>query len=257
MDEHSDRPSYEPTGSSLDSPAPTGTLSAFHRLVKAFYAPGEVFEDIRVKPTWLVVLLLTLITVFATVYGAMSHIDMEATIRANAENAGREMSEEQLDQAMKFMDSTWFKFLQPAAGSVFYVAGIALLAVVFFLALKLAGSETTYSRILSSTAHSYWPPTLASCMLGAIVMSRTGTITGIEAQSLIKSNVGAFLSPETPGWILAAARSFDIFNIWIIILTVMGLSITGGVSRKATIVVVGATWLAYLTIKVVWAALFG
>ncbi len=257
MEETSDRPSYEPADAPLAEPEPTAKLGTFQRLIKVFYSPGEVFDDIKVKPTWIVVLLATLIVVFGVVYLTMSHIDMESTIRENAAKSGREMTDEQIDGAMKFMDSSWFKILQPGAGAMLYTAGIALLAVVFFLGLKLAGSETNYSRILSCTAHAYWPPTLTTCVLGALVMSQSGTITGMEAERLVKSNIGAFLSPDTPGWMLTLARSFDIFNIWIIALTIIGLSITGGVSRRSTIAIAGVTWAAYLAIKVGKAAIFG
>jgi hypothetical protein len=257
MEETGDRPSYEPADASTFPPEPTAKISSFQRLVKMFYAPGEVFDDIEVKPTWLLVLAASLVVVFAVVMVTMSHIDIESTMRENVEKSGREMTDEQIEQAMVFMDSTWFKYIQPGAGALFYTVGIVLLAVVFFLGLKLAGSETSYSRILSSTAHAYWPATVASCVLGIVVISQSGTLTGSEAQSLIKSNLSAFLSPETPNWILVAARSLDLFNIWIIALTIVGLSVTSGVSRKATAVVVGATWIAYLTIKVAWTAIFG
>ena len=53
MEEHPDRPSYEPTDMPATPDDPTPKLSAVQRLIKAFFTPGEVFEDIKVKPTWI------------------------------------------------------------------------------------------------------------------------------------------------------------------------------------------------------------
>jgi hypothetical protein len=257
MEGPQNRPSYEPDHVPAGAPDPEVRLSAVQRLVKAFHAPGEVFEDIRVKPSWLVVLLVIGLAVFAVLVVTMSHIDLAETIRQDAERRGREITEEQLEQAVEFMSKPFFRYLQPAAGFFLYPLGIALVALVFFLGLKLAGSESSYSRILSMTAHAYWPPTLVSCILGGILISRVGMITGSDAQTLVKSNLGAFLDPSSAPWVLALARSVDIFNIWIIALTVIGLTITGRVSRTVAATVAGVSWFSYLAIKIVWAAIFG
>jgi hypothetical protein len=80
MDEITESPGYEPE---RQPPAPQQPeLSAVQRLWMAFTSPGEVFADIRVKPTWILCLAVMVVLGVVVQFVVMPHLDIEASIRA-------------------------------------------------------------------------------------------------------------------------------------------------------------------------------
>ncbi len=250
-------PAYEPTGPGASvEPSPEGARhGTFARLGLAFASPGEVFEDIRRKPTWVVLLVvLTLLSVGIQLI-AVPHVDIAQTIRDRMATQGRQISDEQMDTILE--QSKKFAYVGPAATVVTFPLIMAIIAVAFFLGLKLSGSETDYSRVLSATLHSYWPPMLTSSVLFGVLLQRVGKVPAESLKHLVRSNVGAFLSSDTPAALRAVADTVDVFNLWIIVLLVVGLSTVGRVSRGKALVVALVPWALYLGAKAVMAGLFG
>ncbi len=250
-------PAYEPTGPGA-SPEPSeegarhGTLA---RLGLAFASPGEVFEDILRKPTWVLALvLLTLLGVGARLV-AIPHVDVEQTIRARMEAQGRQISEEQMDAIME--QAGKFAYVGPVIAAVIIPVIMAIVAAVFFLGLKLTGSETDYARVFSASLHSFWPASLVGSVLFGVLVQRVGKLPEKELTHLVKSNVGAFLGSNVPAAARAVADSVDLFNIWIVVLLVLGLSTVGKVSRAKAAAVVIVPWVVYIAGKAVLAGFFG
>jgi len=244
MEETSDRPNYEPADASTFLPEPTAKLSSFQRLVKVFYAPGEVFEDIKAKPTWLVVLIaITVLTVGAQAL-VLPHMDNEATIRARLGDRAEEISDEQIEQMIA--GSEKFTRFIPIITAVVVPIMWAILAGIFFLMLKMVGSETDYLRTLSATLHSYWPPSAVATILVVALIQRVDKITEQEIPNLVKSHLGVLLPSDAPGWLAGIASTFSVFNVWTLALLVIGFKIIGRLptARAATAVLVPwAVWL--------------
>jgi hypothetical protein len=229
---------------------------AFKRLFLAFTSPGEVFEDIRRKPGWILCLILITLVSVALVLVITPHVDVEATIREQAAAFGIELTEEQIEQRLE--QSQKLGFLRPVGAAVVVPLGFFALAGVFLLMLKLVGSEVDYRRTLSATVHAYWPSMLTASALSGFLVQRIGKATESELHHLVKSNLGAFLSPDTPAWLTHMASSIDVFNIWIMVLLVLGFSAVGSVSRQRAAVVTLVPWLVYIAGKgLVLGLLFG
>ena len=108
MDETSDRPSYEPAAPTTYESEPTAKLGAFQRLIKMFTSPGEVFDDISVKPTWLVVLIAMMVLTVGAQAIILPHMDNEATIRARMGDRAEELSDEQIELRLTDFDAPGF-----------------------------------------------------------------------------------------------------------------------------------------------------
>jgi hypothetical protein len=244
MEEHSDRPSYEPAASIPDSPEATQKLSAFQRLVKAFYAPGEVFEDILVKPTWVVVLIaMTVLTAGAQMV-VLPHMDNEATIRARLADRADELSDEQIERMVEGGEK--FARFVPIITAVVVPIMWVILAGIFLLMLKLVGSETDFLRTFSATLHSYWPPSAVATILVVALIQRVDKITEQEIPNLVKSHLGVLLPADAPTWLSSMASTFSVFNVWTLALLIIGFKIVGRLptARAATAVLVPwAVWL--------------
>jgi hypothetical protein len=78
-----------------------------------------------------------------------------------------------------------------------------------------------------------------------------------DLANLVKANVGAFLSPETPAWLTAAAGTISIFNIWVVVLLIIGFATVGKISRGKAAVAALVPWIAMMVVKSVFALVTG
>jgi len=234
MDTNPDRPSYEPIDSPGDPTEPAARLSAAQRLVTVFYAPGEVFEDIKAKPTWVLALLATMVVVTATSLVVWSNMDFEASTRESIEAIGFEVPDEVIEQQIERSQQRWF-FKPILTGIVFLPLLFVAAAGLFFLMMKMVGSDIGFLATYSTMLHAYWPAKAVYSVLLAILAVTQGPVTEMGLITLLKSSVAGFLPAGSSLAAITFASFVDVFRIWGIILLIMGLAIVGRVSRgKAT-----------------------
>jgi large-conductance mechanosensitive channel len=254
MEDTTDRPSYEPELTEQPTPSPRQKYSAAQRLWMVFTSPGEVFADIGVKPTWVLIMAIAVLVGVAAQFIIAPHVDTEATIRARFEQRGQELSEAQIENAVEQAEK--FSKFGPIIGLVIAPLAWAIMAAFFFIMLKLVSSEADYVRTLSTTLHAYWPPTVIGLALMSILVQRVGKVPQEELANVVKANLGAFLSPETPAWLTAAAGTISIFNIWAVVLLVIGFATVGKISRGKAVVVTLVPWVVWIAAKAGLAYMF-
>lgn len=247
MDETNDRPSYEPAESTLLAPEPTAKLSSFQRLIKMFFSPGEVFEDIKTKPTWLVVLIAMMILTIGAQAIVLPHMDNEATLRARLGDRADEISDEQIEQMIAGGEKIT-RFI-PVITAVVVPIMWAILAAIFLLMLKMVGSETDFVTTLSATLHAYWPASAVATVLTVALIQRVDKITEQEIPNLVKSHLGVLLPADAPAWLSSMASTFSVFNIWTLALLVVGFKIVGRLSTTRAAIAVLAPWGIWLVGK--------
>jgi hypothetical protein len=255
MDEITEGPDYEPEHqpAAVDQPQPR--LSAAQRLWMSFTSPGEVFADIRTKPTWLLCLVLMLLLGVAIQFIVMPHLDMEATIRAQLGERAEGISDEQIDEIVEGQQK--FARFGPVMALVIGPIAWAIMAAIFMVMLKIVGSEIDFKKTLSTSLHAYWPPSLVLSILTAVLIQGVGKVPRDELVNVVKAHPAAFLSPDAPGWLAGAASTFSVFNIWTVILLIVGFRIVGGVSTGRAAVAALVPWLVWVGGKAGLGALFG
>ncbi len=255
----SEKPGWEPdTVEELtQAPAPQDAprMGALARVVQVFTSPLEVFRDIARKPTWAAILLLTTLVAVGTQMAALPHLDMERTVREQMERRGAQMTEEQMDRLSA--DAGKYAWIGLVSTAVFVPLFTAIMAGLYLLGLKLAGSEIDFVRTFSTVLHAYWPASVTKAAMTVALLLRAGTMTGEELQYLVKSNLAAFLPAEAPRWQVALGSMVDVFNVWTVWLLVVGLATVGGLSPKRAGVVVGTLWVFYIAAKVALVAVAG
>jgi len=254
MEDTTDRPSYEPELTEPPTSSPTQKFSALQRLWMMFTSPGEVFADIGVKPTWVAAMVILVLLGVAAQVVIAPHVDTEATMRARFEQRGQELSEAQIENAVGQAEK--ISKYGPIIGLVIAPIAWVIMAAFFFIMLKLVGSDADYPTSLSTTLHAYWPPTAVGLVLMSILVQRVGKVPQEELANVVKANLGAFLSPETPAWITAAAGTISIFNIWVVILLIMGFTTVGKISRGKAVAVTLVPWIVWIIAKAGLAAVF-
>jgi hypothetical protein len=90
----------------------------------------------------------------------------------------------------------------------------------------------------------------------SVLIQRMGKMPQDELANVVKAHLGVFLSADAPAWLTAVAGSISVFNIWIVVLLIMGFATVGKVSRGKAAVVALVPWVVYLIGKAGIAAVF-
>lgn len=247
MEDNTERPSYEPELAEPPTPSATAKYSPLQRLWMVFTSPGEVFADIAIKPSWVLIMVLSIVLAFIAQAVIVGHIDNEATIRARLEARDAEFTDQQIEgfveQAEKF--SKFGPVITVVVAPIIW----ALMAAIFLVVLKIAGSEIDFKSTLSTMLHAYWPPGVVQTVLTAVLIQRLGKVPQQELVNVVKANAGAFMSADAPAWLTAVAGTFSVFNVWTIILMIIGFTAVGKLSRGKAVVVTLIPWVAWIIIK--------
>lgn len=226
-------------------PADAGpSPGAVGRVVKMWWAPGDVFAAIVRRPSLVaagLALLMLIGSTAVTQVVVLLRVDTEATIRealTNGPFAGSsDAKEEDIEQAVKMAKN--FALVGPAI-SVFTVPILfAVLATLFFLGLKIAGSAADYLPVLEAVALGFWPPTLARTLVFVVVGLSRPELDAKAPDAVVLSSLAAF-APSAPAAARALLGAFDVFTAWTLLLLVLGLATVGRVKTgRAAAVVLG------------------
>ena len=250
-----DRPSYEPApADEHGSPGPSPHLTAAQRLWTVFTSPTRVFSDIAIKPSWVLCLVLMVLLAVAVQFVVLPHLDNEATLRERLGERADGVSDEQIEKMVEQGEK--FTRFAPIIGLVVSPIAFAIMAAIFFILLKIVGSDIDYLRAFSTTLHAYWPPSLVASVLTAALIQRVDKIPQQEFTNIVKSHPGAFLSADAPAWLSAAASTVSVFNIWIAVLLIIGFRVVGKISTGKAVVAALVPWLVWLVAKAGLAAIF-
>jgi hypothetical protein len=240
-------------------PAKTSELSAAAaaRIVGAFASPAKAFAELVTSPTFVLALLLMIVLAFAGHFVITPRIDFEATLReAIAENprAAERLTEDRIAEtaAMQAKVARIWGYTIPVTVPVMML----VIAGVYFLGLKVVGSTVEFRPVFSGVLHATLPPSAVAGVLLSVVASRRGSFAAQDLESMLRSNLGAFLDPETPEFFLTLARAVDVFNVWLWVLLVIALAAVGRVSRGKAVGLVAVVWGLWAIGKAAIAAAF-
>lgn len=242
-------------------------MNEISRVANMFFSPGETFEDINRKPTWLIPLLMAL--VFSLAVGALFRAKVltpeafEQMTRQRMEEImekrGAQMSEEMMEQALKSSRITYRLWHVFTVGSTLLM--LIVIAGVYFLVLLLLQAEAPFKKVFSVVTWSWMVYAVASGVIAAItlLLKSPETIDPTNLESIVATNLAAFLSRrETSPAVYSLASSLDIFSIWFLILLSIGFSkISKKVSVKKAAIAVFALWILYILGKAGFASFRG
>jgi hypothetical protein len=232
--------------------------SSFGRLFGVLFSPGKTFRSIAERPTWLVALLVLLLSAALMAFFAGKRTDYHDVITASARERGQETSEAQLEPVIEMTE----KF-GPIIGAVTAPLVIALIvliaALLYWLAFKLTGSDFSYKSSLAVNLYASVPLVLMMLLSIPVILSRS-TITYADMKQsggqYLQSSL-AFLAPEdAPSWLTALLASLDFFSIWGLALTIIGFRAVTRKPTQSVAITVIAIWLIFVAIRVGWVALF-
>jgi hypothetical protein len=230
-----------------------------NRVAGALIGPRATFGSIAKRPDWLLPMLLLMAVGVAVVFSFGQRIGwrqlIETQLAGNARFAqlSPQQQEQAIDRAIK---------LAPTAAYAETTVGVVIVLLIFAGILLLAfnivfGTKIRFNQSYSIATYSFLPQAVKGLLALVVVWVRPPQ--GVDAQNLVMSNAGAFLSAGAPVWLRLLASSFDVFSLWTMGLLAIGFSAAGAsekVSAKSAFALVFALWLIYLIVAVGLTAAF-
>jgi hypothetical protein len=135
-----------------------------------------------------------------------------------------------------------------------------IIAALYFLGALLTGKRITFKEALSIRAHADLPPAIVSSLLLIILLflKSPDDIDPVNPNALLTSNLGPLVDMKEHVVLGTIANNIDVFQIWSIILAVIGLTIVPQkMSRGQAIGIVLTVWIIGLLFKMAGNTLYG
>jgi hypothetical protein len=253
-------PSLPPQISQMPSqpsqqPAP---LSEGQRLLDTFIAPSKAFTDLRRNASWWALFLIITVVSLLFVYVVDQKVGfrkvVDNLIQLQPKQAERidNMPAAQRQQVMQ-QQATVTKIISysiPVIALIIY----AIFAAVLFATLKFgASSDLQYKTLFALVVYTRLPQLLAT-ILAMLSLVAGVSSDGFNIQNPVATNPGYFIGPEGSATLRSLLTPLDVFNIWTLILTAIGITCISKVKRGTAFAVVFGWFGLVVLVRVAIAA---
>jgi len=218
---------------------PSDELSVGQKVIGVFTSPGQTFESIDKKPSWIVPFIITVVIGLGFVYLTTDIITSDTLTQQEEEMIEQGMDSAQIEQALG-MTEKFMKFFLPAFTIVGPLVFWAIIGGVFmFVGNVILGGSSSFKKVYTVTAWSWLIHVLGSLILLPLVLAKE-TI-------MISFSPAAMMSDESRMTFMYQFLSkFDLFNIWFVAVLAIGLAV---VYKMKTQKMVTAAFVVFL----IWA----
>ncbi len=236
-----------------ETAATTARAGVLDDVLEMFVSPSKVFErrrDAGYGTLLLVLVVLTLLIMVATMGLSAPYWDaqFELGVRQAAEK-GQAMPE----AAMSDTARSFGRWAGAIGGAIFVPIFVWIGALFVMIGAKVSGTSLSYRQ--GATIF-----TLAGVprLLSPIAVAVQGLIadpTTIRSLSDASLGPARFFDPATtPAVVLSVLSNFDLINLWAFVLTGIGISVMGRVSRASGFVGMAVVFAGVLLLTLIPAA---
>lgn len=253
---------FEPPTAALEQKRtrPPGEMGPVARFFGVFTSPGKTFASIARFPgrDWLFPVGLAVVISLTFGLVASSKVDVDQAVAKAMEQVEKrgDIPEEQRVQ-IEEMQRKGMEFFAKKMLPIFTaVAPILIVLIVSGLWHGIAaafGVKTTYRRALTGAAYAQSINILKGAVALPIMLSRP-TLDLEQMGSIVKSNVGAFLSADASPVFRALATTWDVFDFWTLVVSVIAVSHVTRFKTAGAVAVVLTLWFLYVCFAVGGAA---
>jgi hypothetical protein len=236
-------PQAPPSAAAPSGPPPKGPVQ---RIVGALFSPNEAFDDIARKPDILVPLIVIVLISFVATFMIMPKLDLESEIREGIE-ANKDIPADQREQIVRF--SVASGKVIGYASPVFAIVILAIIAGILLLAFRMMGGEGTFKQAFSVTLYSWLPLTIKG-LVGAVIALSRSSVTASEMATLLKSNPAFLVDPKEQMAVHSLLSSIDLFNIWTLVLLIIGFAFVSRFSKAKSAAIIITLWVVTILVKV-------
>ena len=240
-------------------------MGIIERIIGIFMEPGKTFRSLKAHPTWLVAFLISALCVVAITFVHSSRVPHQVRVQAQLDRAMktaerfttdelrlkaiREEFERQSQQGESLRQR-----LTGVGGTTVFLLVIAVLgAALYFVGVIIMGKRITFKQALAVRVYSDLPPYITSSILLIILMyvKSPDDIDPAGPTGLLTSNLGPLVNRQEHVVLGTIANNIDVFQIWSLILAIIGLSIMPEkMKRGPAIGIVVVVWLLGLLLKI-------
>jgi hypothetical protein len=213
--------------------------NTFERIIGVLSSPGSTFESIVQRPNILVPLLIFVVISIAGSIAVATKVDFAVMAREAIEanpNIPADKAEGAIGVTKGIMKVTMY------ASPLLTVLILLITAGICLLGFKMFGGEGTFEQAMSVTTYA-WFPRLIRGVLGVIVMFVKSNLTLYDLQNPVMSNLGFLFDPKTQQVGYAIGSAIDIFNLWSLVLLIIGLATMSRLSRVRSAAIVIVLWV--------------
>jgi hypothetical protein len=240
-----------PTPELAPEPAPIGEVG---RMTGVLFSPTPTFENIVARPSWfaplalLCVLAIAVIALFGQRVGWRGFLERQFDKDPRVANLTPDQREQRLNAAIKLAPPITYASL--VIGT--FLVPVIVAAVMLGAFNLLAGTRLNFKVALAIVSFS-WMPLAIHGLLSLILLFVKSPDT-VDLEHLVASNPGAFISSDSPRWMMALLTSFDVFAFWVMVLMAIGFAAASPkkVSFAKGLTIVVAVWALWVLIHVGW-----
>jgi hypothetical protein len=240
------------------APEPAG-MGTFARLAGVIFEPKKTFEDIALRPTFLVPLALVIVFGLAFMVFYSQRVGWEKTVRDKIESSSQS---QQLSSEQKAQQITVGAKIAPIFGYVGVIVGtpvmdLAVAGILLGIAAGMMSAPLKFKQVFAAVCWSY-VVTCISMALSVVVMFLKNP-EDFDINNPLIFNLGALFEPNMPTkFIHSVASSIDLFPFWVIFLMATGLKAAGGkrFSFGSALTAVVLPWGVYVLGKSAMSAIF-
>lgn len=247
-----------PENAQAVEPPPRG-MGEFSRVTGVFFEPKKTFEDIALRPTFLLPMVLAILfgLAFSTQIG--QRVGWDRVVRHQIESSSRaqqvtpEQRETQVAMGVKIAQVT--QFLGPILAVP--IIDLVIAGVLLGIVAGIMSAPLKFKQVFAITAWSGLPGCLVS-VLGIVVLYIKNP-DDFNVNNPLAFNPGAVMDPQTSSkFVYSLASSLDLFTFWTIFLLATGLKAAAGkkLSFGGALFSVLLPWAVVVLIKAGFAGMF-
>ena len=232
-------------------------LTETQRVIDIFVAPSKTFTDIRRKATFWGPLAIMIVVGLVFAFAVQQKVGWERVFENNLHQ--NPTKAEKLESAPNAEQVKAISAKVTAVVSYIYFVPLLIFTAIYALLLWATvnfgfGGTSKYSQIYAVSMYSSLVMNI-KFLLGVVAIFAGLAPDSFLINNPVGSNIGYYLSSDVPLWLRTMCMHLDLFEIWSLVLSIIGVSIVAKVSRgKASAVVVG-WWLLVVIITSGLAAL--
>jgi hypothetical protein len=225
-------------------------LSEGQRLIDTFVAPSKTFTDLRRSASWWAPFLI----IVAVSVLFISVVDQKVGFRKVVENLiqlqpkqADRIERMPADQREKVMQQqvTVTKFISYAFPVVALLV-YAVFAALLYATLKFgASADLKYKTLFALIVYTRLPLILGP-LLAILSLLAGGSSDAFDLRNPVATNLGYFIGPDGSPVLRALLTPLDVFSLWTLILTAIGITCITKVKRGTAIAVVFGWFAVYV-----------
>ena len=235
-------------------------LSQTERVVDTFVAPSKTFTDILRSTSWWLPFLLLVVVTMASAFAVDRKIGFDRVAEQTmSQNAA---AEEQMAQLPADQRATQIHRISLGQKYGSYASAVIILIFVGIVALLNwasvnfgLGAKTTYGQNFAVCMYAGLPKVFIGLLNILFVYIGVNT-ENFDLNNPVGTNLGYYMSGSSQ-WVKTALSFVDVFGLWSLALTIIGLAIISRKSKGQAAIVAVGWWLIGLLLMTGMAAARG